>query len=269
MTESALTWLGHATVLCELAGVRVLTDPLLRRRVAHLVRAHEPEMHRLGDIDVVLISHVHYDHLDLPSLDRLPRTTKLVVPSGAGPLVRRRGFADVAELVAGDAIKVNDVVIQATHADHQANRGPFGVSAPSLGFLLTGNSSISGNSSIYFAGDTDLFPEMSELAPSLEVALLPVAGWGPRLPQGHLDPEGAAQALRLLRPRFAVPIHWGTFWPFYRRGPYPQSLEAGTLFAERAAELAPEVAVTLLDVGERWTVGARRLDGSGFIPTGG
>jgi L-ascorbate metabolism protein UlaG (beta-lactamase superfamily) len=217
------------------------------------VRANEPEMQRLGDVDVVLISHVHYDHLDLPSLDRLPRTTKLVVPSGAGRLVRRRGFADVAELVAGDAIEVNGVVIRATHADHKANRGPLGASADSLGFLITGSSS-----TVYFAGDTDLFPGMSELAPSLDVALLPVAGWGPRLPQGHLDPEGAAQALRLLRPRFAVPIHWQTFWPFYRRGPYPQSLAAGALFAERAAELAPEVAVTVLEVGERWTVGAPR-----------
>jgi len=261
MTESALTWLGHATVLCELDGVRVLTDPLLRRRAAHLVRAHEPQTQRLGDIDVVLISHVHFDHLDLPSLDLLPRATKLVVPSGAGPLVRRRGFADVAELMAGDVIEVNDVVIQATHADHRANRGPIGVSAPSLGFLLTGNSS-----TIYFAGDTGLFDGMGELTPSLDVALLPVAGWGPRLPPGHLDPESAAEALRLLRPRFAVPIHWQTFWPLYRRGPYPQSLEAGTLFAERAAELAPEVAVTVLEVGERWTIGAPRL---GFIPTGG
>jgi L-ascorbate metabolism protein UlaG (beta-lactamase superfamily) len=260
MMESALTWLGHATVLCELDEVRVLTDPLLRRRAAHLVRADELREEQFADIDAVLISHVHFDHLDLPSLDLLPRETVLVVPRGAGPLVRRRGFADVTELLAGDEIEVKGVMVRATHADHRANRGPLGVSAPSLGFLLTGSAE-----TIYFAGDTGLFRAMAELTPALDVALLPVAGWGGRLPPGHLDPEGAAEALRLLQPRFAVPIHWRTFWPLYRSGPFPESLEAGERFAERARELAPDVTVTVLEVGERWPVGAPR---PGFIPTG-
>lgn len=260
MTESALTWLGHATVLCELDGGRFLTDPLLRRRASLLVRSDEPREEQFAEIDVVLISHVHFDHLDLPSLDLLPRETTVIVPRGAGPLVRRRGFADIEELVPGDELNVKDVIIRATHADHRAHRGPLGVSAPSLGFLLTGRTG-----TMYFAGDTGLFRGMAELAPALDVALLPVAGWGGRLPPGHLDPDGAAEALRLLRPRFAVPIHWRTLWPLYRRGPYPQSLEAGERFAERARERAPEVAVTVLEVGERWPVGTPRL---GFTPTG-
>jgi L-ascorbate metabolism protein UlaG (beta-lactamase superfamily) len=259
MAESAITWLGHATVLCEIDGVRVLTDPLLRRRAAHLVRNEPIPNASLDSIDVVLVSHVHFDHLDLPSLERLPRRTKVVVPRGAGPLVRRRGFEDVTEMRADDTVDVGGIEVRATHAEHAATRGPLSVSAPSLGFLL------SGSHTIYFAGDTGLFPEMRGLGAPLDVALLPVAGWGPRLPAGHLDPETAATALRLLEPRFAIPIHWRTFWPLYRRGPYPEASVAGPRFADYANELAPDVEIRILEIGERWAIGE---PAQAFIPSG-
>jgi L-ascorbate metabolism protein UlaG (beta-lactamase superfamily) len=92
---------------------------------------------------------------------------------------------------------------------------------------------------------------MSRMAPDLDVALLPVAGWGPRVPRGHLDPERAAQALKLLRPRIAVPIHWGT----YRRVGLSREAkllrEPAETFARLAAEVAPEVDVRILPVGGR------------------
>jgi len=107
---------------------------------------------------------------------------------------------------------------------------------------------------VYFAGDTDLFDGMAELGP-IDVALLPVSGWGPRLPAGHLDPRGAAEALRLLRPRIAVPIHWGTFRaPF---GARPDDRPARE-FAQAAAELAPEVEVRVLAIGETLALEAAR-----------
>jgi L-ascorbate metabolism protein UlaG (beta-lactamase superfamily) len=108
---------------------------------------------------------------------------------------------------------------------------------------------VSGSAQVYFAGDTDIFEGMSSLSPGLDVALLPVAGWGPRLPPGHLDPLRAAEALRLLRPRVAVPIHWGT----YRRiglSRKPAVLrEPAETFARLAAELAPDVDVRVVPVG--------------------
>jgi L-ascorbate metabolism protein UlaG (beta-lactamase superfamily) len=113
---------------------------------------------------------------------------------------------------------------------------------PSLGFV------VSGSRTIYFAGDTDLFDGMDAIADSLDVALVPVAGWGPRLPPGHLDPARAAEAVRRLRPRVAVPIHWGTLKPVYRRTPY--SGGAPEEFAARVGEVAPEVEVRILRVGE-------------------
>ncbi len=236
-----LAWIGHSTVLVELDGARVLTDPVLRRRVAHLRRAGAAvEPGTLAPVDLILISHVHWDHLDVPSLVGLGRDTRVVVPQGAGTLLERHGFTHVVEVGEGERADVNGLAVRATHAAHTARRGPLGVRAASVGYLL------GERRRVYFAGDTDLFAGMSGLADHLHVALLPIAGWGPRLPPGHLDPERAATALRMLRPRIAVPIHWGTYRPLCGRGP---SDAPGDEFARRAAQLVPDVEVHVLALG--------------------
>jgi L-ascorbate metabolism protein UlaG (beta-lactamase superfamily) len=227
----------------ELDGTRLLTDPLLRRRTAHLRRLVEPIREPLAGIDAVLVSHVHWDHFDLRSLDRLGRGVHVVVPRGAGALLARRGFSAVSELEEDQQLQLGDLVVRATHAEHDAaRRGVLGARAGSLGYL------VEGTRRVYFAGDTDRFDGMARLAPALDLALLPVAGWGPRLPPGHLDADGAAEALLLLQPRIAIPIHWGTFVPFYRSRPY--HADAGERFAARARVVAPDVDVRVLDVGE-------------------
>jgi len=235
-----LAWFGHSTVLVELDGARVLTDPVLRRRVGHLRRAEAVEPEAITPVDGILISHVHWDHLDLPSLDGLGSDTRVVVPRGAASLLERRGFTDVVEIGEGQRADVNGLAVRATHAAHSAARGPLGVRAPSLGYLL------GDRRRVYFAGDTDLFAGMAGLADCLQVALLPIAGWGPRLPPGHLDPERAATALRMLRPRIAVPIHWGTYRPFYGHGPTGAPEDE---FARRAAQVVPDVEVRVLGIG--------------------
>ena len=239
-----LTWLGHSTTLLELDGVRVLTDPVLRRRFAHLVRrAPDPELDG-RPIDAVLISHAHRDHLDLPSLRRLPEGVRVVVPRGVEPLVARAGLRDATELREGDELAVGDVHVRAVPALHDGGRGLRRDTTDTIGFLIRGSSIV------YFAGDTDVFPEMEALRP-VDVALLPVSGWGPRVPAGHLDPARAARALQLLRPRYCVPVHWGTFRPLYRRDPYPADVTAGDELSRRAETLAPEVEVRVLRPGER------------------
>ena len=209
---------------------------MLRRRVAHLRRQSPLDVTGLADVDAVLISHVHHDHLDRASLRLLGRDVTVIVPRGARRLLRR--FTDVHELGVGDEIEIRGVRIRATPAQHA---GPPRTirPIPALGFL------ISGSRNVYFAGDTDLFPEMSGLADPLDVALLPVAGWGRRLGPGHLDPQRAAEALRLLRPRVAVPIHWGTLSPPWRRA----SIDPPETFRRLAAELAPVVEVRVLVPG--------------------
>jgi L-ascorbate metabolism protein UlaG (beta-lactamase superfamily) len=96
--QARITWLGHSTVLVELDGTRLLTDPVLRDRVAHLRRTGPADAGMLFTLDGVLVSHLHYDHLDYPSLERLSRSVPVVVPRGAGRLLRRRRFEQVVEV---------------------------------------------------------------------------------------------------------------------------------------------------------------------------
>jgi L-ascorbate metabolism protein UlaG (beta-lactamase superfamily) len=234
--SARITWLGHATVAIELDGAAVLTDPVLRRRIAHLrrdVSAIVPSRP-----DAVLISHLHYDHLDLPSLARIGRDVRLVVPRGARRFVRR--FTAVEEVEPGSVVDVSGVRVEAVTADHDGRRWPVGPRLPALGFVLRGSRSI------YYAGDTDLFDGMAALAP-LDVALVPVSGWGPKVGPGHMDPHRAAQSLTLLRPSIAVPIHWGTYGIVLRgvRGDRTPAEQ----FAREAASLAPEVDVQILAEG--------------------
>jgi len=236
-----VSYLGHATTLIELDGARLLTDPLLRRRVAHLVRTSSPP--DPPEIDAVLISHGHLDHLDLPSLERLARATPIVVPAGLGRLVRSRGFQSVSEVEAGDEIAVADVTVRATPADHPGRPAP-GRSPQAVGYAVLGSARV------YFAGDTDLFAGMAGLVEQLDIALLPIWGWGPSLGTGHLDPGRAAEALALLAPRLAVPIHWGTLRPFYRTPRAHYLREPVDAFVAAAGELAPRVAVRVLGPGE-------------------
>jgi L-ascorbate metabolism protein UlaG (beta-lactamase superfamily) len=242
---SGLTWLGHSTVVIDVDGTRLVTDPVLRRRIWHLRRdtAADP-----GPVDGILVSHTHFDHLDRASLRGFDRSLPIVAPTGAGKLLRGWGHSQVLEADAGDELQLGGLVVRATPAEHESSRGPFSERSASLGYV------VQGSTSVYFAGDTDLFEGMTELGP-MDVAVLPVSGWGPKLPPGHLDPRGAAQALRLLRPRIAVPVHLGTFrTPFAPRPDDRPAVE----FVRAAAELAPEVDVRVLAIGETLALEAGR-----------
>jgi len=242
-----VAYVGHATVLVDLEGVRLLTDPLLRNRVAHLRRAVKVDAGALRGVDAVLISHLHYDHLDLPSLQRLGRDMPVVVPHGAGALVRRKaGVKNVVEMREGEQIEIGAVTIRATHATHDPGRMPFGVRAEPLGFVIEG-----GGRSVYFAGDTDLFDGMADLAP-VDVALLPIWGWGPTMGPGHMDPARAAQAAALLGARLAIPIHWGTYYPIHlgMQGPPVFLKTPPAIFEEAIREYAPTTGVCVLQPGE-------------------
>jgi L-ascorbate metabolism protein UlaG (beta-lactamase superfamily) len=234
---ATLSFVGHATVGVELDGMRLLTDPILRSRIGPLRREAAPPPPVAAATDVVLISHLHRDHVDLPSLRRLGARTRLIVPMSTGRFFARRGFSAVEELAVGEATKVGAVAVSATPAVHDGGRAPFRP-GPAIGFLIEGTSC-----RVYFAGDTDVFDAMRDLDQP-DVALLPIWGWGPSIGSGHMDPARAAQAAMLIRPRVVVPIHWGTLYPRFlkhlRPDPLfmpPQELARAMRDAESAAEL--------------------------------
>ena len=248
----AVTWIGHSTVLLEVDGARLLTDPLLRQRAVHLRRSERPPA--VSRVDGVLISHLHYDHLDVASLREVGRNVPVVLPRGAARMLRWRGFADVREVEAGDVVEVAGGAVRVTPAEHDPSWRPGTRPVKAVGYLPDG---------VFFAGDTDLFPGMADLGP-VDVALLPVAGRGPRLPAGHMNPERAAEALTLLRPRLAIPIHWGTFAPW--RAPLGDDGPAQA-FVRAAAERAPDVEVRILRPGERCELAQRASTSDSGSPT--
>lgn len=231
--------------MIEMDGMRVLTDPLLRRRVAHLGRLVDtPNLHD-AQVDAVLISHMHWDHLDLPSLRILGYDTPLIVPRKAAKYLQKKGFRNVVEIGRYEDIKIGSLTIMATPAKHPGNSPLFGPKVDSLGYMIRGSQEI------YFAGDTDLFPEMEDLSDETDVALLPVWGYGPMLGEGHLDPYRAAKSLPGVDPSVAVPIHWGTYcpigmiWmqmPFLRVPP--------RMFERHARIMAPDVDIKILEPGQ-------------------
>jgi L-ascorbate metabolism protein UlaG (beta-lactamase superfamily) len=199
----------------------------------------------------VLISHAHLDHLHAPSLRRLAAKRPqpvLVVARGLRRHVAKLGFERIEELTAGERTEIAGLPVAATPADHDTRRHPLGPPAEAVGYLIGRP-----GRQTYFAGDTDVFPEMETLADDLDTALLPVWGWGPTLGPGHLDPRGAAAALQLLRPRLAIPIHWGTLFPLALdrlRGKAALLSDPPHEFAREAARLAPRVEVRVLQPGD-------------------
>jgi L-ascorbate metabolism protein UlaG (beta-lactamase superfamily) len=242
-----LTYIGHGTTLLRLGELSILTDPMLRNWLGPLHRqVPAPDRGLPERCDVVLISHIHRDHLDIRSLRRFPSSTPLVVPRGATKWAGRGGAAEIRELDVGESISFEDIEVKAVRALHNGYRDrTWGERTQPLGYLIR-----TGGRTIYFAGDTDLYPEMSDLGP-VDIALLPVWGWGSSVGEGHLDPPRAATAVQAIQPRLAVPIHWGTFAVAGIRRLHPEYLVDPPLeFARLTASLAPEVEVRVLQPGE-------------------
>jgi L-ascorbate metabolism protein UlaG (beta-lactamase superfamily) len=251
-----ITFLGHATVLVELDGVRLLTDPVLRQQVGPLWRrTPTPHLGSLSSLDAILISHLHLDHYDPPSLRLLDKGVLIVGPPGSARSLRWRGFVDAHELGPGESLRLGSVEITATEAKHPPGRHPLTTQGPpSVGYV------ISGSQDIYFAGDTGLFSGMADLWPGLDVALLPIAGLGPRLPEvKHLSPRHAVRAMELLRPKLVIPIHWGTY---HLPGTVLMGMRADVhrkaplVFKREAAVLAPGICTVMLEPGESFDLEA-------------
>lgn len=214
MSGAEITWWGHSTASVEVGGARLLTDPVVTDRLAHLRRlAPSVREEEVLTADLVVVSHLHPDHFHVPTLRRLTRGTPVLVPRGGGRLLRGAGL-DVDEVGPGDTGSVAGIAVRATpavhpHRRHVASR----LSGEPLGFVIR-----QGGTSVWYPGDTELSDHVDDVG-EVDVALVPIGGWGPTLGAGHMGPVDAAEAVRRVGARWAVPVHWGTFWPLgVRRG---------------------------------------------------
>jgi N-acyl-phosphatidylethanolamine-hydrolysing phospholipase D len=216
------TWIGHSTVLVQIGGTSLLTVPTWSNR-ASPVRFAGPKrfvppgltIEDLPPIDFVVVSHNHYDHLDLETLRRLAERghgTRFLVPLGNGELLRKNGIEPVEELDWGQSAKIGQVRVYCTPAQHVSRRG--------LGderrALWSSWAMVAPERRVYFGGDTGYFGGFARIAEALgpfDLAMVPIGAYEPQamMRPVHLDPEQAIQAARDLRARRALGIHYGTF----------------------------------------------------------
>ncbi|MFD5509753.1 MBL fold metallo-hydrolase [Streptomyces sp. NPDC127051] len=214
------TWAGHASWVLRIGGLTVLTDPVWSRRILGTPARMTPVgvcWEELPPVDAVVISHNHYDHLDAPTLKRLPRHTPLFVPAGLARWCRRRGFSRVTELDWWECAELGGVRFDFVPAHHWSKRSLLDTCRTLWGgWVLSDVRSAETPRKVYFAGDTGYghwFGEIGRRHPGIDLALLPIGAYAPRwwLRDVHADPEEAVQACRDVGARRMAPMHWGTF----------------------------------------------------------
>jgi L-ascorbate metabolism protein UlaG (beta-lactamase superfamily) len=216
-----VTYIGHATLLIELAGKRLLTDPNFDPALGKFLARVSPPgiaIDALPKLDAILLTHAHADHLSFDSLDALPDDIPLYAPKAVAKWLRKHGYEHAEGIDPGDAVHVEGIELSAASAMHKGNR--YGVdrwrSATNMYLLDTKKVSC------FFAGDTALTPDTSHLVEKtvwsdgrrLDLALLPIGHapwWKPGFRKGHLTSQDALALFERLKARYFIPYHWGTF----------------------------------------------------------
>jgi L-ascorbate metabolism protein UlaG (beta-lactamase superfamily) len=217
-----ITYVGHATLLLEMAGVRILTDPNFEPKLGRfLARVAAPgvAIDALPALDALLLTHAHADHLSFKSLDRLPRNIPLYAPPAVAQWLVRKGYRHATPIDDGEHVTIGQALrVHTGRATHKGNRYGFDRwrSATNM-YLLESN-----EESAFFAGDTALTPSTHHLVErvlwaqqrQLDIALLPIGyapAWKPGFRRGHLTGDDALALFKTLRARAMLPYHWGTF----------------------------------------------------------
>ncbi|MFQ6082814.1 MAG: MBL fold metallo-hydrolase [Candidatus Aminicenantia bacterium] len=209
----SITYIGHATTLIHLDGVNILTDPNFSERVAWLFKRHAAPgiaFDNLPEINAIIISHEHSDHLDESTLCKFEKDIPVIISRGLGSEIKELNFQDVRELAWWEKTVIKGIEITAVPAEHDATAS---------GYI------IHGSKTTYFAGDTGIFPALRDIAKQfdIDVVLLPIGGYYPYFPgnlipsvrnevrRDHMAPDDIPYALEMLNYPIMIPIHWGTF----------------------------------------------------------
>lgn len=211
-----VTWAGHASTIVQMGGKTLLLDPVWSEALPGNIRRITPPGIRwegLPRIDAVLVSHNHYDHLDLRTLRRLPAGTPIYVPHGVGAWLRGKGIHHVTELDWHTWEMLDGLRITLVPAHHWSRRGFRDANRTLWGGWVVQDQA---GRQVYFAGDTGYGPYFREIGrryPGIDVAILPIGAYAPKHYNGgaHMDPKEAVQALQDLGAKAMVPVHWGTF----------------------------------------------------------
>ncbi len=243
-------WVGHSTILLSFYGNQILFDPNFsnRLKIARRVVGLPLEPQEIKDLDLILISHAHYDHLDQPSLKRLPKKAFLIIPRGCKALVEGLGFSRVIEMGWNQVIEVHDLRIEAIRPAHWGRRSPFdGEDRGYNSYLISKD-----GKGILFAGDTGyskIFGEKGK-EQKLSMAFFPISAYKPDWFQAnHSTPEQALQMFLESGAQFMVPIHWGTF--ILSHEPLEEPIER---LKAAVGRLKIEERVIILKHGESFTV---------------
>jgi len=229
-----VTWIGHSTFLIQHLGLNILTDPIFGDcppwRFASLKRLQPPglALADLPKIDIVLISHAHYDHLDADAIGFLGAGPRYFVPSGLASWFQRRGIESVTEVAWWDSTQISpEITLTSVPAQHGAARTPFDRDKTHwCGWVLeslakpedSGDSESSACTTrrIYFAGDTGyspIFREIGQRFGGFDLAMIPIGCYNPRwlMQPVHLNPADAVQVHIDVRSQQSIACHWGTF----------------------------------------------------------
>ncbi|HTI62292.1 MAG TPA: MBL fold metallo-hydrolase [Gemmatimonadaceae bacterium] len=215
-----VTYVGHATLLIELGGARLLTDPNFDPKLGRVLPRVSPPgilLENLPALDAILVTHAHADHLSFDSLERLPRGTPIIAPPVIARWLRRLGFDSAVPLGPGESMQVAGVELHAAIAQHRGHRYGFDRWRGQANMYL-----LDAGETAFFAGDTALTTDTHFLVEQslwrqgreLDLALLPIGyapWWKPGFRKGHLTHEDALALFERLRARVLVPYHWGTF----------------------------------------------------------
>ena len=222
-TQPSITWIGHATLLVQLAGLNILTDPHFSERAFPVQwmgpRRRVPlpaSLDELPRIDAVVISHSHYDHLDLQTVRALSKQAggppRFFVPLGIERWLADQGIHGAQAMDWWDKTTLGNLELTFVPAQHWSARTPFDRNRTLWGGWVLK----AGTSSFYFAGDTGYsrdFVDIGERFGGFDVAAIPVGAYLPRwfMKDQHVDPDEAVQIHKDVRSRLSIGIHWGSF----------------------------------------------------------